>query len=245
MSRKNYSSTMFRAKEMTLNRRRFLALGCACCAMSSFPISVQAAESPEIQSHLAAASQAAGNDLGAYLKLGEIAAPTPGVVPTSPDELMKLPAPPPGKVFDNLYFVGSKWVSAWAITTSHGIILVDAMDNDDEAEHIIDAGMRSLGLDPAMIKMVVITHGHGDHYGGAGYLKRKYAPKFVMSGEDWTMLETQLEFDRPDWGRPPKRDIVVEDGSVLTLGDIEPQNVEPQTRLVCGLYPSDRSTRRS
>jgi len=50
--------------------------------------------------------------------------------------------PPPGKAFDNLYFVGSKWVSAWAITTSDGIILIDAMDNDDEAERIVDAGLR-------------------------------------------------------------------------------------------------------
>ncbi|NTF91613.1 MBL fold metallo-hydrolase [Agrobacterium rhizogenes] len=219
MSPRKSNPSKFHAEETTLNRRRFLALSCACCAMSSFPISVQAVESPEIQSHLAAAKKAAGQDLGAYLKLGEIAAPTPGAVPTSPDALMKLPAPPPGKVFDNLYFVGSKWVSAWAITTSDGIILVDAMDNDDEAEHIVDAGMRALGLDPAEIKMIVITHGHGDHYGGAGYLKTKYGPKLVMSGEDWTMVETKLEFDRPDWGRRPKREVVVEDGSVLKLGD--------------------------
>ena len=219
MSTKEPNVLKFQAGETGLNRRRFLAFGCACCAISTFPISAKAAASPDVQSHLAAAKKAAGDDLRAYLKLGEIAAPTPGAVRVSPDELMKLPAPPPAKVFDNLYFVGSKWVSAWAITTSDGIILVDAMDNDDEAEHIIDAGMRTLGLDPAEIKMVVITHGHGDHYGGAGYLEKKYGPKLVMSGEDWTMVETKLEFDRPDWGRPPKRDVVVEDGSVLTLGD--------------------------
>lgn len=216
---KKPDTSKFRANETTFNRRRFLAMGCACCAISTFSISAKAAESADVQSHLAAAKMAAGKDLGSYLKLGQIAAPTPGVAPVSPDALMKLPAPPPGKVFDNLYFVGSKWVSAWAITTSDGIILVDAMDNDNEAEHIIDAGMRTLGLDPAQIKMVIITHGHGDHYGGVGYLKAKYDPRLVMSGEDWTMTETKLEFDRPDWGRPPKRDVVVEDGSVLTLGD--------------------------
>ncbi len=35
------------------------------------------------------------------------------------------------------------------------------------------------------------------------------------------MLETGLEFDRPDWGRPPQRDVSVEDGSVVRLGDTE------------------------
>src|SRR5882724_5651594 len=33
----------------------------------------------------------------------------------------------PGKVFDNLYFVGSKIHSAWALTTSEGIILIDTV----------------------------------------------------------------------------------------------------------------------
>src|SRR5262245_50871691 len=34
---------------------------------------------------------------------------------------------PPAKVFDNLYFVGMTQYSAWAITTSQGIILLDAI----------------------------------------------------------------------------------------------------------------------
>ena len=32
----------------------------------------------------------------------------------------------PMKVFDNLYFVGQKAVTTWAITTSDGIILIDS-----------------------------------------------------------------------------------------------------------------------
>ena len=34
----------------------------------------------------------------------------------------------PAKVFDNLYFVGTKIHSAWALTTSQGIILIDELD---------------------------------------------------------------------------------------------------------------------
>lgn len=33
------------------------------------------------------------------------------------------------------------------------------------------------------------------------------------------MMETGLEFDRPDWGRPPRRDVSVRDGDVIRLGD--------------------------
>lgn len=79
--------------------------------------------------------------------------------------------------------------------------------------------MRKLGLDPAQIKYVIITHGHGDHYGGAPMLVRKYGARAVASESDWKMMETGLEFDSPLWGRPPKRDIAIKDGDRLTLGD--------------------------
>ena len=65
--------------------------------------------------------------------------------------LARRPAPPretwyaePEKVFDNLYFVGQTEYSAWAITTSQGIILLDAIfDYSVEAE--VDEGLRSSG----------------------------------------------------------------------------------------------------
>ena len=75
------------------------------------------------------------------------------------------PKPEPGKAFDNLYFVGTKWVSAWAIKTSEGIIiLIDALNNGKEAAELIDGGLRKLGMDPAQITCIIVTHGHGDHY---------------------------------------------------------------------------------
>lgn len=41
--------------------------------------------------------------------------------------LIDRPAPPPGRAFDNLYFVGGDWASAWAIDTPEGIVLIDAL----------------------------------------------------------------------------------------------------------------------
>jgi metallo-beta-lactamase class B len=217
------SASFFRAEEIAsdtlTSRRALLKMGCACCVALAAPRAFADTPSPEVEQHLEAARQAAGSDLEAYLALGKSADPTYPAPPLSLDDLMKMLAPPPGQAFDNLFFVGSKWVSAWAITTSDGIILIDAMDNEDEAERIIERGLNTLGLDPAKVKTIIVTHGHGDHYGGANYFARKYGSRIVVSDIDWTMMETELEFDVPLWGRPPKRDISVVDGDKVSLGD--------------------------
>jgi len=118
----------------------------------------------------------------------------------------------PQKVFDNLYFVGEKEYSVWALTTSQGIIILDAIfDYSVGAE--VDDGLKKLGLNPADIKYVVISHGHLDHAGGAKFLQDKYGAHLVMSTADYDLLDQQ----NPPW--KPKRDMVATDGMKLTLGD--------------------------
>jgi len=134
-------------------------------------------------------------------------------------KLINQPPPAPGQAFDNLYYVGSAWVSAWVLKTSDGLILIDALNNTKEAADLIEGGMRRLGLDPAQIRYVLVTHGHGDHYGGAQMLADRYRARVVASEIDWKMMETGLEFDSKLWDRPPKRDMAVSDGDTLTLGD--------------------------
>ena len=128
-------------------------------------------------------------------------------------------AVPATKAFDNLYFVGLRSVAAWAVTTSEGIILIDALNNSNDAKNTIVPGLKSLGLDPNQIKYVVITHSHGDHYGGAQYLVDNFHPRVVMSDADWKGVEGPLQFNNPNWSAPPKRDITINDGDKLTLGD--------------------------
>ncbi|MEJ8845803.1 MBL fold metallo-hydrolase [Variovorax rhizosphaerae] len=174
-----------------------------------------------IAAHVQAATQAAGTDLGEVLTLCKPAPATRAGQQDMDKSLLALinkPAPPPGQAFDNLYFVGGDWASAWAINTSEGIILIDALNSPAEAAALIEGGLRKQGLDPARIRYVVVSHGHGDHYGGAPYLAKKYGARVVMSDVDWTMTETQLEFATPIWGAPPKRDISVKDGDRITLG---------------------------
>ena len=175
-----------------------------------------------VAAHVAAATRDAGSDLTALMALCK-PAPATRMTPQQGEaylsKMINQPVPPPGKAFDNLYYVGAKWVSAWAIRTSQGIILIDALNNKAEAATVIEGGLPRVGLDPAQIKYIISTHGHGDHYGGATYLKERYKARVVMSALDWTMTETKLEFESPLWDAPPKRDVAVNDGDKVTLGD--------------------------
>jgi metallo-beta-lactamase class B len=162
----------------------------------------------------------AGSDLKALLRLCD---PPPARM--SEEEIETYLAaqiarnlPAPAAAFDNLYFVGGTWVSAWALKTSDGIILIDALNNAREAQVLIEGGLRTLGLDPAQILYIVITHGHGDHYGGAAYLAEKYKARVVMSEADWAIVD-RPEVTSPQWDAPPARDIAVKQGETLTLGD--------------------------
>jgi metallo-beta-lactamase class B len=200
---------------------RLLALAGALALTSctAAPTSAPASEAT-VQAHLEAAKQAAGSDLQPLLVLCR---PAPATRPTSNSAalmaLINQPAPPPGRAFDNVVYVGAKWVSAWAIQTSSGLVLIDALNNAQEAETLIEQGLRRLGLDPSQLRTIVVTHGHGDHYGGVDYLLQRHHPQVVMSEADWTMTETKLEFESPLWGPPPKRDVAVRDGQRLTVGD--------------------------
>lgn len=126
---------------------------------------------------------------------------------------------PATRLFDNLYSVGQNSVSSFALDTDDGIILIDALNSEDEAREIIVPNLRALGLDPARIRFVIVTHGHGDHYGGAKYLQETYGARVVSSAADWQMMEDA--FGRPGpFGSlvPPTRDIIAEDGDTISLG---------------------------
>ena len=129
------------------------------------------------------------------------------------------PGPPPRstwyaepvKVFDNLYFVGQSEYSAWALTTSDGIILFDTLF-DYSVEDEVAGGLKKLGLDPAAIRYAVVSHPHPDHHGGARFLQDRYKTRVVMSAADWDVIDRL-------GGTKPVRDVVATDGHQLTLGD--------------------------
>ena len=121
----------------------------------------------------------------------------------------------PARIFDNLYFVGGKVHSSWALTTRDGIVLLDTI-YPYNSEELIIGGMQKLGLDPRNIKYVLISHAHGDHIGGAEILQTRYGTRVVMGGPDWELL---TKYPNRYKTMAPKRDIVAADGMKITLGD--------------------------
>ena len=185
-----------------------------------------APQADSVDSHMAAAQKAAGTDFsGTLARLCVVpangsdaqaaarntrgAAATPRPVPDRATWYAE-----PQKVFDNLYWVGTKIHSSWAIETSGGIILIDTLYNYAVEPEIVD-GLKKLGLDPATIKYVIITHGHGDHDEGAKLLQDRYGAHIIMGAPDWDSIIKANNMA----GGVPKRDMVATDGEKLTLGD--------------------------
>ena len=171
-----------------------------------------------IEAHLAAAKAAAGFDFTGTLARICIAPQT------APGADVRPPPPPdratwftePAKVFDNLYFVGTKIHSSWALTSREGIILIDTLYDYASGEAIV-GGLTKLGLDPAAVKYVIISHAHGDHVGGAKLMQDRFGSRIVMGGPDWDSIEKSVN-QYPN-GKP-KRDITAVDDQKITLGDV-------------------------
>ena len=122
----------------------------------------------------------------------------------------------PFKIFDNVYYVGIDWVAAYLLTTSDGLILIDALYGHRIPQLV--RNIRNLGFDPADVKYVIATHGHFDHSGGAGFMQRMYGSTVVMTEHDWGLTEAKPSNTR-FYSPVPARDIVAVDGDVIELGD--------------------------
>lgn len=183
------------------------------------------AQAPDAAAHVAAARTAAGTEfLPLFDRLCVPPAP-PATAPPAARAAASAPARPSGppprstwhaepvKVFDNLYFIGQTEYSAWAVITSAGIIVIDPLFDYSVADEVV-GGLETLGLDPAQIKYVVVSHGHSDHAGGASFLQDRYKARVVVSAEDWDLMERTTA----SW-KKPRRDVVAKDGHQVTLGD--------------------------
>jgi metallo-beta-lactamase class B len=176
-----------------------------------------------IEGHLAAGKNAAGgrDNTADFYGLVTAICVAPLNVPVRPDA----PAPrrnpnrastylEPKKAFDDLYWMGTPSRSTWALTTADGIILYDTQSVYD-AEDVIVGGLKKLGLDPAKVKYVIISHAHENEVGGAKLMQERYGARIVMGAGDWDMVDQSVN------GFPngkPKRDIVAADGMKITLG---------------------------
>jgi metallo-beta-lactamase class B len=204
--------------------KRMLAGGGLAVALSlgaGQAMAIAQAPNASMTTHLAAAKTAAGQEwAGVYSRVCEQAsgaapargrgAPAAAPRPAGPPERSTWYAEPV-KVFDNLYFLGQTEYSAWAVTTSAGTIIIDTIF-DYSVQDEVEGGMKKMGLDPASIKYVIVSHGHSDHSGGAKFLQDKFGARVILGAEDWDLLDRST-------GTRPKRDMAATDGMKLTLGD--------------------------
>ena len=134
----------------------------------------------------------------------------------------------PYKAFDNVYYVGICWVSAWLLTSPRGHVLIDTVYAPYTDQML--ANISALGFDPKDIKLVVITHGHRDHAGGAVRLKSVLEPqtRFAMTREGWreaAEVAAQSTAGPTPWTMI-EPDLMLNDGQVLTVGDVAIQAFE-------------------
>lgn len=128
---------------------------------------------------------------------------------------------PPAAALDDLFYVGQKGVSAWALKTDEGLVIFDSLFDYSVGPEIVD-GLKTLGLDPATIRYVIVTHAHADHYGGARFLQDNFGARVVASRADWDGIEADTRSTDPK----PRRDIVVDGSLDLRLGDATIEIVE-------------------
>src|SRR4051812_48761113 len=171
-----------------------------------------------VEGHLAAGKRAAGLDFaGTAARLCIVAdnmmGREPGGGPRAVPDRATWYAKP-ARMFDNLYWVGTKVHSAWALQTSGGIILIDTLYDYAVQPEILD-GFKTLGLDPARIKYVIVSHAHGDHDEGARLLQDRYGAHVVMGAADWDTIENSTNMP----GGAPRRDMVAADGQKIKVGD--------------------------
>ena len=126
---------------------------------------------------------------------------------------------PPHRIADNLYYVGSRGLSTYLITTKQGHLLINS--SFERTVPIIRANVEQLGFKLSDVKILLASHAHSDHVEGHALLKELTGAKvYVMQGDDQVIAKggaSQYMY-KGGW-KPCPVDRVLQDGDKVTLGE--------------------------
>jgi metallo-beta-lactamase class B len=130
---------------------------------------------------------------------------------------------PPFRIVDNLYYVGSKGLANYLITTPQGHILINS---DLEANvPMIKASIEKLGFKFTDVKILLINQGHWDHDAGSAMIKKLTGAQYMVMDADVPVVESggKTDFhygkDASTHYPPAKVDRVLHDGDQVKLGN--------------------------
>lgn len=129
---------------------------------------------------------------------------------------------PPFRIAGNLYYVGSKGLASYLITTPRGHILINS---DLEASvPLLQDSIAKLGFKITDVKVLLISHAHWDHDAGSAAIKKLSGASYMVMDADVPVVEsggkTDFQYNsKPEWLYPPtKVDRVLHDGDEVKLG---------------------------
>jgi metallo-beta-lactamase class B len=131
---------------------------------------------------------------------------------------------PPFRIADNLYYVGSKGLANYLITTPQGHILINS---DLEANvPLIKASIEQLGFKFSDVKVLLISHAHWDHDAGSAKVKALTGASYMVMDADVPVVESggKTDFhyagDATTLYTPVRVDRVLHDGDEVRLGGV-------------------------
>jgi metallo-beta-lactamase class B len=130
----------------------------------------------------------------------------------------------PTKIFDNVFAIGNSGTTVYVLQTSAGLLMIDALGSNQVDSQLLP-GFQKLGLAPAQVKVILVAHGHADHFGGAAYFQEHFGSKVYVSAADWNLMENPPAPRGRGPAGPaspiPRHDGELKDGEAITLGDLK------------------------
>jgi metallo-beta-lactamase class B len=127
---------------------------------------------------------------------------------------------PPHRVVGNVYYVGSKDLASYLITSNAGHILINS--SFEQTVPLIRASIEKLRFRFEDVKILLNSHAHSDHVAGNALVKRLTGARvLIMEGdEDLVRSGGKGDFQYESSWEPCQVDGVLSDGQEVKLGDV-------------------------